>query len=384
MEFEFATATRIVFGCGAANRIGEFAARAGRRVLLVTGTSRQRFDPIVSQLESAGCDVVRVQVTGEPTIQRVTDAVCVARETARELVVGVGGGSVLDTAKAVGVLVTNTGPPLDYLEVIGHGRPLTRPSLPVIVAPTTAGTGSEVTRNAVLGVPEQRVKVSLRSPLMLPRLALIDPQLTLSMPSHLTAYTGLDALTQVLEPFVSRRANPMTDALCREGIRRATKSLASAVADGTDLPARTDMSLASLFGGLSLANAKLGAVHGIAGPFGGMFTAPHGAVCAALLPHVVEVNIRGLQDSGARTELLTRYREFAQIATGQSNATLDDGITWLHDLCHDLPVPPLRQYGFQRSDFSVLIEKALRSSSMQGNPVELSDQQLSTILDKAY
>jgi alcohol dehydrogenase class IV len=235
-------------------------------------------------------------------------------------VIGLGGGSVLDAAKAIAALMTNGGHPLDYLEVVGRGQALRVPAAAMIAIPTTAGTGTEVTRNAVLGSPEHHVKVSLRSPLMLPRLALVDPELTYDLPPALTASTGLDALTQLLEPFVSHQGNPMTDALCREGLRRAAQALPRVFANGQDRAAREDMALASLFGGLALANAKLGAVHGLAAPIGGMFPAPHGAVCAALLPHVMAINVRALRDRQPDAEALRRYDQAAQLLTGNAAA----------------------------------------------------------------
>lgn len=211
------------------------------------------------------------------------------------MVIGLGGGSVLDAGKAIAALVTNLGNVFDYLEVIGKGQPLVNAPLPFIAIPTTAGTGTEVTRNAVLGSPAHGVKVSLRSPMMLPSLAIVDPELTYGLPPEITASSGLDALTQLIEPFVSVKANPMTDAICREGIRHAAKSLRTVYHNGADASAREGMSLASLFGGLALANAALGAVHGFAGPLGGMLNAPHGAICAKLLPLVMEVNIKVLR-----------------------------------------------------------------------------------------
>ena len=207
---------------------------------------------------------------------------------------------------------------LDYVEIIGRGQALTKPSAPFIAIPTTAGTGSEVTRNAVLASPEHRVKVSLRSPLMLARVALVDPELTYDLPPALTASTGLDALTQLIEPFVCLRANPMTDGLCVEGMRRAARSLRVAFTDGQNKSAREDMAVASLFGGLALANAGLGAVHGFAGPIGGMFPAPHGAVCAALLPHVMTANIRALRQRAPGSEALRRYDKVARLLTGST------------------------------------------------------------------
>jgi len=253
--------------------------------------------------------------------------------------------------------------------------------------PTTAGTGTEVTRNAVLASPEHRVKVSLRSPLMLPRLALVDPELTHTLPPPVTASTGLDALTQVVEPFVSHRANPLTDAICREGMRRAARSLRrayeSAGEPGDDAAAREDMALTSLFGGLALANAKLGAAHGFAGPLGGMFPAPHGAVCGRLLPHVVAINVRALQERLPESAALHRYDEVAQILTGNGSATADDGVAWVQELCDALEVPPLAAYGVTEEDFPALIEKGSVSSSMQGNPIQLTPDEMWEILARA-
>ena len=229
--------------------------------------------------------VHHVRVDGEPTIE---DARRAAAHADVEIVVAIGGGSALDLGKAAAALIANGGDPLRYLEVIGEGRPLERPSLPCVAIPTTAGTGSEVTRNAVLGSPTHGVKASLRSPHMLPAVALVDPELTYDLPPALTASTGLDALTQLIEPFVSARANAFVDAICRDAIPRVIAALPKAFAG--DRAARADMAYASLCGGLALANAGLGAVHGFAGPIGGRFPAPHGAICAVLLPHVVAIN----------------------------------------------------------------------------------------------
>ena len=233
-----------------------------------------------------------------------------------ELVIGFGGGSALDAAKAIAAMLANGGELLDYLEIIGRGKPLTKPSAPFIAIPTTAGTGAEVTRNAVLASPEHKVKVSLRSPLMLAKVAVVDPELTYDLPSALTASTGLDALTQLIEPFVCNRANPMTDGLCVEGLRRAARSLRMAFGKGRDQDAREDMAVASLFGGMALSNAGLGAVHGFAGPIGGSFSAPHGAICAALLPHVMAMNLRALRQRDPHGAALFRYEEAAWWLTG--------------------------------------------------------------------
>jgi alcohol dehydrogenase class IV len=218
---------------------------------------------------------------------------------------------------------------------------------------------------------------------MLPGLAVVDPELTYSMPPAITATTGLDAFTQLLEAFVTKLPNPMTDGVCREGLRRASRALYSAFENGHDSRAREDMCLASLFGGLALANAKLGAVHGIAGPFGGMFPAAHGAICARLLPYVMETNITALRMRAANSPALERYTEVAQILTREPTATTSDGIAWVHELCAKLQTPGLSQYGLTIGDFGVVVEKSQRASSMQGNPIELTNQEIEAILRKA-
>jgi len=249
--------------------------------------------------------------------------------------------------------------------------------------PTTAGTGAEVTRNAVLDSPAHKVKVSMRSPFMLPRLALVDPELTYSMPPALTAATGLDALTQLLEAFVSRNANPLTDGVCREGLQRVARSLYGAFANGNDRQAREDMCLASLCGGLALANARLGAVHGIAGPFGGTFRAPHGAVCGRLLPLVAAANIKALRERDPNAAALGRFRDAARIFTGDTGATAEAGAAWLQALCGRLETPALSTYGFASEHAPDLIAHAMRSSSMKGNPIDLTARELERILKQA-
>jgi alcohol dehydrogenase class IV len=280
-------------------------------------------------------------------------------------------------------MLTNPGELLDYLEVIGKAKALSMPPAPFIAVPTTAGSGSEVTRNAVLASPHHRVKVSLRSPLMLARVALVDPELTYALPSGVTASTGLDALTQLIEPFVCSRANPLTDALCLEGIPRVARSLRQCFKSGTDLAARQDMCAASLFGGMSLANAGLGAVHGFAGPIGGMFPAPHGAVCAALLPLVMEVNLRALRQRQPAGETLARYQTVGRLLTGNPSASADDGVTWVRRLVGDLQIPPLRAYGIEANSFNELIDNSAKASSMKTNPIVLTSPELVEILQRA-
>jgi len=383
MRFEFATATRILFGAGSLAQVGTLAAELGRRALVVTGRRSERTQPLLDVLARQKLGWVIFAVPGEPTTELVQAAVEQARREQCDMVIGFGGGSALDTAKAVAALLTNGGDLFDYLEVIGRGKPLSRPAAPAIAIPTTAGTGSEVTRNSVLASAEHRVKVSMRSPLMLPRLAVVDPELSYGVPPEVTASTGLDALTQVVEPFVSSRGNPMIDALCREGMSRAARSLRRAYRDGQDVAAREDMALASLFGGLALANAGLGAVHGFAGPLGGMFPAPHGAICARLLPVVMAANVRALQQRMSSNPALQRYDEVARLLTGQPQARAADGVTWVRELCRELHIPPLSAYGVTPADVPLLVEKAAVASSMKANPLPLTAQELTEILTEA-
>jgi alcohol dehydrogenase class IV len=384
MRFEFATVTRIVFGPGSLRELSVFAPQFGKRALVVTGRNAERAAPALDILQSANIEAVVFSVNGEPAIEDAREGKKVAFENGCDFVIAFGGGSALDAGKAIAALMTNPGDPLDYLEVIGRGQTIKQTSAPLMTIPTTAGTGSEVTSNAVLFSQEHRVKVSLRSPLMLARLALVDSTLTHSAPPHVTAQSGLDALTQVIEPYVSSKANPMTDALCREAIRRGAQSLWKAYENPDDAEARENMSLVSLFGGLALSNAKLGAVHGFAGPFGGMFDAPHGAICARLLPFVTEVNITALRQRQPESNSLRRYEELARLLTGDDTARLEDGAQWLHKICSALQVPPLETYGLSKSDFPVLVQKASVASSMQGNPIKLTDDEMHEILDRAY
>jgi alcohol dehydrogenase class IV len=371
MRFEFATATRIVFGEGTAATLPELVRTLGSRPMVVTGASTERAKWLVSALAAEA-----FAVAGEPTVELVRQGARHVQESACDVVVSLGGGSAIDAGKAIAAVAANGGEPLEFLEVVGKGRALAIPSLPFIAVPTTAGTGSEVTRNAVLGSAEHGVKASLRSPLMLPRVALVDPELTYGLPPAVTAATGLDALTQLIEPYVSARANPLADAICVEGIRCVVGALRRAFHDGADREARRDMALASLFGGLALANAGLGVVHGFAAPLGGSWNAPHGALCAALLPHGMAANVAALQARAPQHPALERYTDIARLLTGRKEASAEDGIEWVRALCAELNVPPLRGWGITEADLPGVVEKAARASSMQANPLPLTSEEL--------
>jgi alcohol dehydrogenase class IV len=381
MSWDFVTAGRIVFGEGRLKEVGPLAAGLGRRTLVVEGRSG-RGEPVVERLADADLAVTRVRIDGEPSTSDVERGVAAAREGGCDVVVAFGGGSVIDAGKAIAALLTNGGDLLDYLEVIGKGEPLTRASAPTIAIPTTAGTGAEVTRNSVVRSAEHGVKVSLRSPYMLPEIALVDPETTYELPAPLTASTGLDALTQCIEPLVTPAATPLTDGVAREGIRRAAHSLRRAWADGSDRSARREMAVASLCGGLALANAKLGAVHGLAAPLGGRFPAPHGVICARLLGPVMRANIRRLR-AGPAGPALARYAEVATLLTGREGAAPEEGADWVDRLVDDLGVPRLAGYGVDAAAFEAVATKAERSSSMRGNPVALTRDELVRVLTEA-
>ena len=382
MKFEFATAGRILFGWDAFEQVPSLARPLGSSALLVLGRQGRQGGSLAAKLAEQGIRSLAFHVDREPDVATVEAAAGLARSEGCDLVIAVGGGSVIDAAKAAAAMASQSGSVLDHLEVVGAGKPLEAPPLPILAVPTTAGTGSEVTRNAVVEVPERRVKVSLRAPGLLPRVALIDPALTISLPPALTAYTGMDALTQLIEPFVSLAANPLTDGFCREGIALAARSLAVAYRDGADRKAREDMAAASLLGGLALANAKLGAVHGLAGVLGGTFGFPHGAICARLLPLVMAANIDELERRTPDSPALGRYTEIARILTGDPTADAADGVDWVDALCRTLSIPPLSIPDLE-DGLQAVIAVALRASSMQGNPIILSEGRLSEILQAA-
>ena len=376
-SFTFATAGRILFGAGTVAQLPQLVAELGERPFVVTGGNPQRHAAVIDSLT----DTATFAIPSEPTVDLVRAAAAAARAHRTGVVVGLGGGAALDAAKVVAALVTNGGDPLDYAEVIGRGLPLVERSLPVIAVPTTSGTGSEVTANGVVTSVEHRVKVSLRSASMLPAVALVDPELTLGCPPSVTAHAGLDALVQCIEPFVSPFATPLTDGFCREGIARAGRGLRRAYADGSDLPARTDMSLCSLLSGLALANGKLGAAHGLAGPLGGFLGAPHGAITAAVMVPVSRANLAALAAEDPSHPALARYAEVGELLTGERSA--EAYLTWFAETAARLGVTGLSSLGLTEPDIPQLADAAGRASSIKGNPVRLPLDALEQVLREA-
>lgn len=350
-SFEFATATRIVFGAGKASQTADAARSLGRRSLLVA-SSRWRH-----LLPDAG---VLFEVHGEPTVEVARRGAALARGEQCDVVVAIGGGSAIDAGKAIAALAANPGDVLDYVEVIGAGRPLTQRPLPFIAVPTTSGTGAEATRNAVLGSAADGVKVSLRHAMMLPALAIVDPDLTRSLPREIAAYTAMDALTQLIEPFVSVRANPMSDMLARQGLTGAAAGLRPLE--------REAMAQASLLSGMALGNSGLGAVHAFAAVIGGMFpSVPHGAICAVLLAPVMRANIEALRERDRHGPALGRYAETFTVE-------------WIAETVRRLEIQPLVHYGVDLARADEIVSKAQRASSMKGNPIQLADGELKAAL----
>jgi len=380
MTYSFSTA-RVIFGIGARVGVATHAARMGRRCLLVTGARPDRSAWLFEDLRNVMEDVSGVALDGEPETGFISAQAEAARRAGCDMVVAIGGGSVIDAGKALAALAANAGDVFEYLEVVGQGLPLEHEPLPMIAVPTTAGTGAEVTANAVLLSPSHGVKASLRAPGLIPSLAIVDPELTVSLPPRQTAASGMDALTQLMECFVSHAASPLTDPLCRDGMSRAARSLLRAVAHGADLEARSDMALAALFSGMALANAKLGAVHGFAAPLGGMLGAAHGEICAALLPHVMEANIEVLRAADSAHPLLDRYAEVGMLLAGERDATA--AARFVRSLCADLGVRGLRALGLDEKRVDEAARKAALASSMKGNPVVLEHDRLVAILMNA-
>ena len=389
MALEFASAQRIVFGRGALDQLGELAAAFGRKAFLVAGEHLDKtgdLSRVEYLLSKKGVDFERFLVHGEPEVHLVDEAASRARMLGSELVIAVGGGSALDVGKAAAGLAANSGSVREYLEGVGSGRALKCRPLPFLAAPTTAGTGSEVTRNAVVASREEGFKKSFRSPLLLAAVALVDPALTDSTPPAQTAASGLDALAQLIEPYLSTRASFATDALALEGLRRARLALPRAFEDGTDKDARDDMALASLLGGLCLANAGLGAVHGIAAALGARFDLPHGLACACVLAQTVEANVHALERRDPNGGALVRCARLGEALAGHGFGSEKEAraaaVSGLRELCQRLKVPRLAGCGVQASHLATLAGES-RGSSMKTNPIALEDAEIRDILAAA-
>jgi len=389
--FEFRSVGRIIFGRGEFARIGESAAEMGASAMVVSNAGERGDGGLVDRLgellAAVGVRHEFYRQRGEPRVVDVEQALRIAREAGADFVIGLGGGSAIDAAKAVAGLLTNGGGPLDYMEIIGKGRKITRRAAPWIAVPTTAGTGAEVTRNAVIASPENHFKASIRGAELLASVAIVDPRLGAPVRAEITARAGADALCQLIESYTSNRAQPITDALGARGMALAARSLLKAYRDGSDLDAREDMAMAALLGGITLTNAGLGAVHGFAAPLGANFPVPHGTVCGTLLPHVMRANIAALRRESPEHAALSRYAAVGRALTGRRGLgdaeAIDAGLTFVEELIGGLGLPALGEFGLAHDRVGQMVELAARSSSIRYNPVKLSDDILAEVLTAA-
>lgn len=387
IKFDFFTAPEIIFGNGRSADIPELCKKSGNKVLLIKGSQSLAksgvLQNILDKLNRKALSVAIQTVASEPETELIDQITSDARRFKPDVIVAIGGGSVLDAGKAVSGLTTNGGLITEYLEGVGTGRKIEKSSVPFIAVPTTSGTGTEVTKNAVISSQKQKFKKSIRHPYLIPDIALIDPVLTHSQPPSVTASCGMDALTQLIEPYFSLKSNPFIDAICIKGVGLVADSLLRAFNDANDAEAREKMSLASLMGGIALANAGLGAVHGLASPLGAYFPIPHGTACAATLPASLETNFNAIVERAHDKKLIGKYADIARMLTGSSEKdetfAVREGIKWLKDLKTQLKIPSLRKAGIKESDIPFIVENS-RGSSMKTNPVELTDEEIKQIL----
>lgn len=388
MNIDFFSPARVMFGRGQCTRLGELAKSFGSACLVVYNGGEPgavgALARVPEVLAHAGCAVTWSRQKGEPRVEDIDRHLAAARAAGCGVVIGIGGGSAIDAAKATAGLLTNGGSALDYMEVVGQGKKITQPAAPWIAVPTTAGTGAEATRNAVIGYPAKQFKASIRSEHLLPRIALVDPELGVHVPPDVTASSGMDALCQCIEAYTSTGAQPITDAVALKGIELAGRSLARAYRDGADVDAREDMAMAALLSGIALTNAGLGAVHGFAAPLGANFPVPHGTVCAALLPHVIAANVAALRATDARHATLARYAVTGRAVTGHREMSDQQAIGTLTEftrtLLSELRIPPLGQFGLTADRAPEMASLARKASSMRYNPVVLSDEALAKVL----
>ena len=381
MRFEFFSAGRIIFGKGVFSEIGGISSELGRKALIVLGKSSfqntEKYSLLLSALTENNVEYkVYNGVPPEPNTEAVDNGVRTGIENRVDIIIGIGGGSVVDAAKAISGLLTNGGLVSDYLEKIGKELPITKPSLPFIAVPTTAGTGSEVTKNAVIYSKEKKVKRSMRSPYLIPDVVIADPELTLNLPKMQTAYSGMDALTQLIEAYVSKRAQPITSALALHGIECIGRSLETAYNDGTNLKAREDMLLASMLSGLALANASLGAVHALSSSLGA-YSIPHGKICAILLPYITKENL---------PYDIKRYGKIGSAITGKTFPSDKEagsaGLDFIHSLCKILSIPNnFKEYDIQKKSITNIIKNAGKTN-LNSNPKQFTEEELFTILEK--
>lgn len=378
--FSFSSPQTIHFGRGQSQQAATIAKGFGSSVLLVHGANGKRAEWLITACNSAGLEIKTVSCQNEPSLSDIERSLAALQEFRPAVVIGLGGGSVIDFAKALAALIPCRGPAISYLEVVGDGRPLDYPPIPVVALPTTAGTGAEVTKNAVISVPNHGLKVSLRDMRMIPKIAIVDADLMQGAPQRVSLTAGLDAVTQVIEPYLSAKSNPMTDALCCAAIPVGLKVLRDVVE--TDCPEAWDaMAWVSTCGGLALANSGLGAVHGLAGVIGGKTNAPHGEICGTLLPAVFESHLRKSEKDTDIHERICWVQ--GQIDTHFAMGRQGRGMIELRQWSATLGLRNLRALGLSSEDHSEVANAAAKASSMKGNPFPLTNQELIEILHAA-
>lgn len=375
--FSIAAPARILFGRGEAAKAPALIRAFGARGLIVHGSTASRAQWLIDALRATGADVTGVACEHEPTLMMLETAIATARRFHPDWVAAIGGGAALDLGKALAALIPAPGNAMDHLEVVGKALPLAVPPLPFIALPTTSGTGAEATKNAVIGLPDHGRKVSLRDDRMLARLAIIDPALTDRSPRAVTLASGLDAVTQVIEPFVSSKATPFTDAITAPAIPQGLMALKQLMqAENPD--ARDALAYVSLTGGLALANAGLGAVHGLAGVIGGLCPAPHGAICGALLAPILRLN-RAVATGDSAQRLDQVFAHIAATFGGTADSAPETLAAW----ARHAGLPGLTAQGLPPALHAQVADAALTSSSMKGNPVALTTQDLIQALEAA-
>jgi alcohol dehydrogenase len=388
--FQVARLPEIRFGSGAFDDLPELIARYGNRILLVTGRrslqSTPRWQSLVDALAAQGIDWAQCVVDGEPSPQLVDEAVATHRGRDVDAVVGIGGGSVLDAAKAIAGLLLPGNSVLDHLEGVGRGLPYRGPAVPFIAVPTTAGTGSEATKNAVLSQRgEGGYKKSFRDARLVAELAVVDPSLLASCPKDLIAANGMDAFTQLLESYVSLRASPFTDALASSGMQAFRDGFWAAWTPGDPLAQQgyQKLAYASLCSGITLAQAGLGSVHGLASPLGAFFPIPHGVVCGTLVAAATRCNIETLRQRAPDSPALRKYAEAGVLLGSElfsSEQAAQDGlVTLLEEWTERLALPRLGSFGMTEADIPRVVEHC-RGGSMQTNPLVLTDAEVADLL----
>ncbi|TGN40255.1 iron-containing alcohol dehydrogenase [Marinobacter confluentis] len=378
VTFSLLTPAEIVFGRGRIAELNERASKLGSRALIVHGSSPGRLSAVFESLTAV--DIVQTLSVGkEPDLDTLTSAIEEGKSLGVDLVLGIGGGSVMDSAKVLAAMLPAQTGLMSHLEVVGDGLPLSGRRLPLILIPTTSGTGAEVTRNAVIDIPQAQRKVSLRDKELLPDLALVDPALTDNCPRHVTLHSGLDAVTQVIEPYLSSRANLFTDMLCREAIPKGLMALKQLM-EGESAQARDALAQLSLFGGLALANSGLGVVHGIAGPLGGLCGAPHGAICGALLPAGIAANRDHVVNADQKARIDQVIGWIAEVFETSAEQALPRFREWIIQS----GLPGLESLGVTEEQIVAASQAAASSSSMKANPVELSTATVETVMRQSF